>query len=106
MAVRILYETRLEEKGVTAHIGKMRNGAKMRETICPNFPATFRNIANLKLRMINSSCAYKQPGATTVPWEDIVEHNRTLEEPIHAEGEKTRTEELSKGRYFAFVEYK
>ena len=68
----------------------MRRGAKIRELIGPYFHATFRNIANPKQHMIDKRCANKQPWATTVPWEDISEHNRTHEAPNHAEEKSDR----------------
>ena len=58
---------------------------KARELTPPYFPETFHNIAKLKLHMVNNRCANKQPGKTTAPWGDIAEHNRTKEEPHHAE---------------------
>ena len=42
-------ETCDKEKGITTHIGKMRNETKIRELICPYCHATFYNVGNLKL---------------------------------------------------------
>ena len=70
-----------KEKGITTHIGKMRNETKTRGLIFPNFPTTFYNLANLEQHMLNKSGANKQQGTMPVPWEDIAEHNQTQGEP-------------------------
>ena len=55
----------------------MHNETKTMELICPYCTATFYNLANLKQHVLNKSCANKQQGTKTVPWDDIVEHNQT-----------------------------
>ena len=68
-----------KEKSIAAHIGKMRNGTKKRRLVCPYFPETPHNMANLKQHMIHNSCANEQAGTQAVQWGDIVGHNPTQE---------------------------
>ena len=69
-------ETYNKERGVTTHIGKMHGETKTRKLICPYYPETFHNLANLKQHMLKRSCANKQNDTKEIPWEDIVQHNR------------------------------
>ena len=74
-----------QQKRAYRPTSEMHNCAKMGARIFPYLPESFRNIPNIKHHMINNSFTNKQPGSTTVHWEDIVEHNRTLEAPHRTE---------------------
>ena len=88
------------ERGISTHIGRMHGEIRITNLLRPYFPASFKNIANLKQHILTGSCASNEHKQQPLRWDAILNKNTNGlaskqeddEKPDYKQGISERTE--------------